>query len=277
MFLFIFLIGMLQHMITDIFTMSVQSAHVNLAPITCVHNPEYKIQIVTIDDKTKPLGWPNNWSNQDIDDVINEANSIVHNSSDNAFRYQQLNIANDNCKISVIHYDISEIKDYTTTLGIYSIIQNDFNLYDAKTKYIILDSYLNFACGVGSLYTDDQPGPENKANGNGIAILSCKGGFVLIHEIFHTLGAVQKSAPHSNGYGHCTDGLDVMCYPEHGIKVDMICDIQNILDCNHDDYYSLNVKPDSYLSDHWNVANSLYLTTYYRTILPLIFKIGNVH
>ena len=47
---------------------------------------------------------------------------------------------------------------------------------------------------------------------------------VLIHEVLHTMGAVVSAAPNTSGTnggvgaGHCTDGLDVMCYDDGGSR-----------------------------------------------------------
>lgn len=40
----------------------------------------------------------------------------------------------------------------------------------------------------------------------------------LLHELSHTMGAVQDEVPTSSGAGHCTDGLDVMCYDDDGSR-----------------------------------------------------------
>jgi hypothetical protein len=80
------------------------------------------------------------------------------------------------------------------------------------------------------------------------------------HELFHTLGAVQLSAPNSNGYGHCTDAPDLMCYTEHGVSVHQACaGFAKVLDCDGDDYFNANPPQGSYLTTHWNTANSSFL------------------
>jgi hypothetical protein len=38
----------------------------------------------------------------------------------------------------------------------------------------------------------------------------------LLHEMTHTMGAVQNEVPTTSGTGHCIDGLDVMCYDDSG-------------------------------------------------------------
>ena len=38
----------------------------------------------------------------------------------------------------------------------------------------------------------------------------------LLHELSHTMGAVQDEPPTSSGAGHCVDGLDIMCYDDGG-------------------------------------------------------------
>ena len=82
------------------------------------------------------------------------------------------------------------------------------------------------------------------------------------HELLHTLGAVQTSSPNSNGLSHCFDGPDIMCYTEGGIKVINACPGSRgveQLDCNSDDYFAMSPAVGSYLSTHWNIANSVFL------------------
>jgi hypothetical protein len=54
-----------------------------------------------------------------------------------------------------------------------------------------------------------------------------------------------------------------MCYSDAPtLKVTVSCPVtQSIftLDCNGDDYFSLNPAPGSYLSTHWNSANNIFL------------------
>jgi hypothetical protein len=86
------------------------------------------------------------------------------------------------------------------------------------------------------------------------------GAYTETHELFHTLGAVQMSSPNSNQHSHCTDGPDIMCYPEFNWPVYPRCPGSlTILDCNGDDYFNVSPAPGSYLSTHWNTARSSFL------------------
>lgn len=86
------------------------------------------------------------------------------------------------------------------------------------------------------------------------------GALVESHELLHTLGAVNPSAPNSNGLGHCTDELDIMCYSEGGVETVPRCAVKvEMLDCGSDDYFNARPQLGSYLSLNWNTANSRYL------------------
>ena len=93
-------------------------------------------------------------------------------------------------------------------------------------------------------------------------------GKVGVHELFHAFGAVQDSAPHYGGGGHCIERQDLMCDPGFGGPV--VCDFrdyptiswetsQGRLDCGGDDYFNPAPGPGSYLATHWNTYNSPFL------------------
>ena len=91
----------------------------------------------------------------------------------------------------------------------------------------------------------------------------------LLHEVLHTLGAVQPSAPHFSGGAHCYQLYDVMCYtPKDGTSDVFLreCELSREapnpgkpLDCGGDDYFNASPAPGSYLAAHWNLYNSGFL------------------
>lgn len=87
---------------------------------------------------------------------------------------------------------------------------------------------------------------------------------VYVHELGHNLGAVQNTAPHSTGAGHCNDEIDVMCYRDGGPRnqtMRQVCPNPERYDCTRDDYWNPNPPPGSYLARNWNTFRSLFLTT----------------
>jgi hypothetical protein len=88
----------------------------------------------------------------------------------------------------------------------------------------------------------------------------------MLHEITHTLGAVQEPAPHSSGGGHCYDEQDVMCYNDggpyfvNGGTIQTLCNVPfQAYDCNGDDYFNAAPAAGSYLATHWNSARSTFM------------------
>jgi hypothetical protein len=100
----------------------------------------------------------------------------------------------------------------------------------------------------------------------------------VLHEVLHTLGAVQPSAPHFSGGAHCYEIYDVMCYTPKDGTADVFlrdCDIIGAapnpgkpLDCGNDDYFNPSPAPGSYLAGHWNVYDSGFLCTLARCDRP---------
>jgi Cellulose binding domain len=130
-------------------------------------------------------------------------------------------------------------------------------------KYVVW--YERDKCGVGYGYGDDSPGASNAYNDSGYAMIGLAGCFewgATAHELLHTMGAVQPSAPHGTAGGHCWDDRDIMCYDEgqmpHPLTV--VCGTSDtVIDCNGDDYFNVSPPAGSYLDTNWNVANSAYL------------------
>jgi hypothetical protein len=131
--------------------------------------------------------------------------------------------------------------------------------------------------GVSQMARDDSPLASNALNQGGFIAnvwgastldptrMSYYAPELFLHEMSHTLGAVQGSAPHATTHGHCTDEADIMCYDDgSGVAMSQVCPAHSGVfgesyDCNHDDYFSPNPAPGSYLATHWNLYNSTFL------------------
>ena len=158
-----------------------------------------------------------------------------------------------------------------------------------KTNVLLFADYLGPATGFGgqgSLWSDDVPGSENLSNSAGnFAVIYGWGepwfeayaesyaADAVLHEVTHTLGGVQASAPHASGAGHCNDDWDVMCYSDGGPRSSLFVrcagDGQHeVYDCGADDYFAFAPTPGSYLDGHWNVRSSVYLCALARCTAP---------
>ena len=94
----------------------------------------------------------------------------------------------------------------------------------------------------------------------------------FLHELTHTIGGVQYSAPHSSQKAHCFDEQDIMCYLDGGPYFERGGELldpavtgcygfgfDQQYDCNQDDYFNPNPPAGSYLAQHWNTYDSVYL------------------
>ena len=142
----------------------------------------------------------------------------------------------------------------------------------------------------GSWAEDDSPWATNIANvaphsryayleGGGVDFfgteqLASQYADQVLHEVMHTLGAVQPSAPHFSGGAHCYEIYDVMCYTPKDGTADVFlrnCEIISALpnpgkplDCGEDDYFNPSPARGSYLATHWNVYDSGFLCSLAR-------------
>ncbi|MGZ4271293.1 MAG: hypothetical protein ACXVSX_19035 [Solirubrobacteraceae bacterium] len=134
--------------------------------------------------------------------------------------------------------------------------------------------------GIAQVIDDDSAGAGNESNTGGLTAIMWTNPStqpdpsdwwqptVMLHEITHNLGGVQQSAPNHTSNWHCTDGEDLMCYPDGSPEAaaydDTVCPldagaIPQTYDCGHDDYFSPAPAPGSYLDTHWNVYRSAFM------------------
>ncbi|MEV8532415.1 RICIN domain-containing protein [Streptomyces sp. NPDC051211] len=138
---------------------------------------------------------------------------------------------------------------------------------DRRDRKYMIFADAQVYCGIGTFNGDERPGQSNLSNfgpSYGRTDTGCWGGHTAAHELGHNLGAVNNSAPNTSRGAHCTDEWDVMCYSDtpYYPKMRNVCTnraAENILDCNHDDYFHTSPKPGSYLATHWNIADNQFL------------------
>ncbi|MFJ8298033.1 RICIN domain-containing protein [Streptomyces sp. NPDC094447] len=138
---------------------------------------------------------------------------------------------------------------------------------DRRDRKYMIFAEAQVYCGIGTFAGDERPGQSNQSNfgpSYGRTDSGCWGGHTAAHELGHNLGAVNNSAPNTSKGAHCTDEWDVMCYSDSPYypKMRNVCTnraSENILDCNHDDYFHTSPRPGSYLATHWNIADNQFL------------------
>jgi hypothetical protein len=91
----------------------------------------------------------------------------------------------------------------------------------------------------------------------------CPLGLAMLHEVTHTLGGVQESAPRHNDQngGHSRDEYDRMSEGAN-LYVSDTCPRdpnEKRLDCNKNDYFDPSPSATEYLATHWNTANNKFL------------------
>ena len=177
-------------------------------------------------------------------------------------------VTDDDCRLAVIEVVLSEAA--RTSFGTTISELQGLGHARADRKYLIwFDT--GVYCGIGTFWGDDRSGADNLSNtrvGYGRVDAGCWG-WAESHELMHTLGAVQNSAPNTTwnvapgAFGHCTDEYDVMCYPDApGVTMTIRCPDRGLdgqFDCGNDDYFHTRPSGGSYLGSHWNTADSGWL------------------
>ncbi len=137
---------------------------------------------------------------------------------------------------------------------------------DPHAKYwIFYDDPGACTCGgLGNIESDARLKEDNRNNGKAAPMFAADFGYdstrIMLHELGHTMGAVQNSAPRTTGAHHCTDGNDIMCYNDGGPqawKYTRAACILEVWDCNRDDYFHAAPAAGTYLAGNWNTASPL--------------------
>jgi hypothetical protein len=166
------------------------------------------------------------------------------------------------CALSIAHVTLSSSGDDTFSAMRTELRAQGFNRSDRK--YLVWVDASVGICGLGEMFLDDAASEDN-ANNTGPSYARVDTpcwGYAEAHELIHTLGGVQDSAPHSTSAGHCIDENDTMCYVDtSGQTMENDCPSMPSwqVDCNLDDYFNAAPTDTSYLGTHWNVANSSFL------------------
>ncbi|WP_052666207.1 S-layer homology domain-containing protein [Nitriliruptor alkaliphilus] len=124
-------------------------------------------------------------------------------------------------------------------------------------KYLLFADFVSpdaHVAGRADMFLDDRRTVDNHNNGRApmyAVVYGARhfGGSVALHELGHTMGAVQPGAPGSDGAGHCAEQIDVMCYPAAGSRCATMA-----FDCGNDTYFSTATRPGQWLHTHWNLG-----------------------
>lgn len=196
--------------------------------------------------------------------ALREANAIVRNEAERLGWRYDLRVLCDEGGAPVVR---GAVLPTSGAADDYASIKRDLlatGIASSEAKMLVAyEGAVGSFGGEGDVLPDDRPGPENlNDQGGSVAVVYGtreRAGWLYLHELLHTMGAVQDSAPHATGAGHCNDGADVLCKQDEGPRsdYDTVCGSRR-LDCGSDDYFDPAPDEGSYLATHWNVATSRY-------------------
>ncbi|MGH3369957.1 MAG: hypothetical protein ACRDPR_08135 [Nocardioidaceae bacterium] len=166
------------------------------------------------------------------------------------------------CVLDVANVTLSRTGDDTFGNTVAELRERGYDRADRK--YLVWVDAAVGICGIANVFKDDRPTLDNaNTRGNMFARADAPcWGYAELHELLHTLGAVQDSAPHSTKAGHCHDETDAMCYQDDsGAAMQQTCINQPAwnVDCGLNDYFNAAPAEGSYLAERWNAARSPYL------------------
>lgn len=202
------------------------------------------------------------------DDVVNRSAALT--GGVRHIRYVTTAGAGSTCVASVLNVTVPA--GSMTSFGATVAAVQALGYTNPARKYLMWTD-ATVLCGVASMYTNDGPTQANPNNGSYPQYARVDSGCwglgdgagqhsVEAHELMHTLGGVQSTAPHGTRAGHCWDESDTMCYADGGgFAMQQICAAgkEYFFDCNNDDYFSTYPQSGNYLTTHWNAADSRFL------------------
>lgn len=206
--------------------------------------------------------------------IAQRVNSIYFESGSDSGNAHQIRFAtNSTCALIIRPVAINWTAAHSYA-GVQAALQaQGYSFTRSDRKYLAWVDIANTTanptpCGQGSVYSDTRATTDNYNNvfgGLAIAWKTCWN-YAEPHEISHTLGAVQPGAPYSTAGYHCRDKRDVMCYNDGtlgGASMVSRCTSDIAwwrLDCGKDTYFRGNSPSSGWLSNHWNIANSGFVT-----------------
>lgn len=197
--------------------------------------------------------------------IAKRTNAVIYNSSQaSGNKAQHIRyLTSSDCKLRIAAVAVTG--DLNSTSNLKSQLQAKG--YNSTNRKYLISVDGGSACGVGERYADDRASTTNYNNSGPMYAYSWKPcwNYAEPHELGHTLGAVQRSAPRSTGGGHCHDEKDVMCYNDGTAdsgKLSNVCTSNTkhwMMDCNFNDYYDRGAT-SGYIANYWNTANNGFLT-----------------
>jgi hypothetical protein len=225
----------------------------------------YRVQVIYIRSADQPDNYSRYLSS--FRHWIAETDQIVQDSAAKTGGARRVRFVHDsNCELEIPNITLSPAIRQGTDGDAFSAMVRELSALGYRRsdrRYVVFADVTGILCGLGQVYGDDSPGRDNLNNTGPLYSridAGCWSGVVAAHELMHNIGAVQSSAPNSDGGAHCTDGHDVMCYGPGWRSVCTPAELHGrLLDCNNDDYFNTAPVSSSYLNGHWNTANSYYL------------------
>ncbi|HYF47070.1 MAG TPA: S-layer homology domain-containing protein, partial [Acidimicrobiales bacterium] len=206
-----------------------------------------------------------------------QIDAIFHRSAAQTGGERHVRFTTDaNCDLTVVAVDVPANAIPASGFTALAARLDQLGVDRSDRRYLVYaetyDAAPNSCTGLATVWDDDRAASDNRSNlrvGYGRVDDSClNSGFdgrIEAHELMHTFGGVQPTAPHAtSSLYHCWDEWDRMCYDDDGNEpLRFVCPAGNDLrfDCGNDDYFfaSPACREGGYLRTHWNTADSVAL------------------